>query len=67
MLPNLPRLSRELMACRVSAEIQPGQVVHLGPGLPGMVPPYVLPARGVVFPFGKRRFGAWAPARPWSR
>ena len=49
MLPNLPRLSRELMACRVSAEIQPGQVVHLGPGLPGMVPPYVLPARGVVF------------------
>ena len=49
MLPKLPRGSRELMACRVSAELLSGQLVHLGPGMPEMVPPYVLPSRGVVF------------------
>ena len=48
-LPKIPRLSRELMACRVAAEIQPGHVVHLAPGLPEMIPPYVLPSRGAVF------------------
>ena len=48
-LPKIPRISRELMACRVASEIQPGHVVHLAPGLPEMVPPYVLPSRGAVF------------------
>ena len=43
------RLSRELVALRVAAELKPGQVVNLGAGLPGSVLVHVPEARGVVF------------------
>ena len=43
------RLSRELVALRVAAELKPGQVVNLGAGLPGSVPAHVPEGRGVVF------------------
>ena len=42
-------ISRELMAQRVAAELGPGQVVHLGGGLPDAVAAYVPRERGVVF------------------
>ncbi len=43
------RTNRELAAQRAASELGPGQVVHLGPGLPGMVPRYVPRGLGVVF------------------
>ena len=43
------KLSQELLACRVAAELKPGQVVRLGAGLPAMVPSYVPTDRGVTF------------------
>ena len=39
----------ELQACRVALEVQPGQVVTLGPGLPTMIPAYIPNVSGVVF------------------
>ena len=43
------RISLELLAVRVAAELQPGQVVTIGAGPPSTVPGYVSLDRGVVF------------------
>ena len=43
------RTSHELMARRVAAELKQGEVVTLGPGLPGMVPGYMAADRGAIF------------------
>ena len=43
------RISHELLARRVALELQPGQVVNLGPGLPSMVVGHVPVDRGVIF------------------
>lgn len=45
----LERISRELMARRVAAELGPGRVVNLGAGLPALVPSFTPPDHGVVF------------------
>ena len=42
------RLSRELIALRVAAELRPGEVVNLGIGMPTLVANYVPASRGVV-------------------
>ena len=43
------RISLELLAVRVAAELQPGQVATIGAGLPSTVMEYVPLDRGVVF------------------
>ena len=43
------RISPELQARRVAAELKPGQVVNLGSGLPSLVASYTAEDRGVVF------------------
>ena len=43
------RISHEVLARRVAAELKPGQVVNVGPGLPTLVPGSVPADRGVVF------------------
>ena len=43
------RISHELMARRVAAELVPGQVISLGTGLPEMVPALVPTSLGVMF------------------
>ncbi|HLF03941.1 MAG TPA: CoA-transferase, partial [Dehalococcoidia bacterium] len=47
-MPPAQRLSDDLIARRVAREISPGQVVALGPGLPGLLPP-LLPAQSGIF------------------
>lgn len=42
------RISRELLARRVATELSPGQVVSLGPGLPGNVAGQIPPTAGVI-------------------
>ena len=44
-----PRLSRELIALRVSREIEDGAVVNLGIGIPTQVANFVAPERRVLF------------------
>ena len=41
--------AKELIACRVAREIQPGSLVNLGIGLPTMVAQYVAPDSDVFF------------------
>ncbi len=40
---------KEIIACRVAQEVQPGTLVNLGIGLPSLVPTYVPADRGVFF------------------
>lgn len=43
------RLPRELIAMRVARELQPGDFVNLGIGIPNLVADFADPAKGVVF------------------
>ena len=40
-------VSRDLLAFRVASELRAGQVVHLGPGLPALIPRFVPPQLGI--------------------
>ena len=51
------RIGPQLQASRAAAELQPGQVVTLGPGLPSMVPGFVPPERRVLFHAGNGVLG----------
>jgi 3-oxoacid CoA-transferase B subunit len=43
------RLPRELIAMRVARELQPGDFVNLGIGIPNLVADFTDPAKGVIF------------------
>ncbi len=49
MAEGKPRLDRETIAMRVARELQDGNVVNLGIGIPTMVPSYIPPDREVIF------------------
>jgi len=46
---NKDRLPRELIAMRVAKELQPGDFVNLGIGIPNLVADFTDPAKGVIF------------------
>ena len=49
MVEGKPRLDRETIAMRVARELQDGNVVNLGIGIPTMVPSYIPPGKEVLF------------------
>jgi 3-oxoacid CoA-transferase subunit B len=49
MLETKERLTREMIAMRVALELEEGDYVNLGIGIPNLVADYTPPERGVVF------------------
>ncbi len=58
------RLSREAVARRVAAELEDGDYVNLGVGLPTLVAGYVDPSKTVVFHAENGILGFGPAARP---
>ena len=49
MVAEKERLPRELIAMRVAAELQPGEFVNLGIGIPNLVADFTSPEKGIFF------------------
>ena len=48
-IPTDRLLTRDMIAKRVAADLQPGWVVNLGVGMPTLTTKYITPQQGIIF------------------